>query len=178
MKEDNTEEIKIINTTKGDLAIILELFKQAIELQSKNGYKVWHEVDGAGLQKDIDNGLQYKIVKDNQIKCIFSIQYSDPFIWRYRNHDAAIYLHRIVANPKFRGQQQFKTVLNWTVELARLNKLRFVRIDTWADNKKIINYYKSFGFKFIENYKTPDTTELPIQNRNLNVALLQIEVWG
>jgi predicted lactoylglutathione lyase len=49
-------------------------------------------------------------------------------------------------------------------------------MDTWADNKKIIDYYKSFGFEFIENYKTTNATELPIQNRNLNVALLEMEL--
>jgi hypothetical protein len=51
-------------------------------------------------------------------------------------------------------------------------------MDTWADNYKIIEYYKSFGFVFIENYKTPDTPELPIQNRNLNVALLELALLG
>jgi hypothetical protein len=59
---------------------------------------------------------------------------------------------------------------------ALQNNLKFVRMDTWADNKKIIDYYKSFGFEFIENYKTTNATELPIQNRNLNVALLEMEL--
>ena len=48
-------------------------------------------------------------------------------------------------------------------------------MDTWADNTKIIAYYKSYGFKFIENYKTTNDSELPIQNRNLNVALLEMD---
>ena len=26
-------------------------------------------------------------------------------------------------------------------------------MDTWADNPTIINYYKTFGFQFIENFK-------------------------
>ncbi len=51
-------------------------------------------------------------------------------------------------------------------------------MDTWADNKKIITYYQSFGFEFVENYKTTDAPELPTQNRNLNVALLEMKVNG
>ena len=47
-------------------------------------------------------------------------------------------------------------------------------MDTLTDNEKIIDYYKSFGFEFIENYKTTNVPELPIQNRNLNVALLEM----
>ncbi len=41
-------------------------------------------------------------------------------------------------------------------------------MDTWADNSKLIEYYKSFGFEFIKNYKTTNAPELPIQNRKLD----------
>jgi len=67
-------------------------------------------------------------------------------------------------------------VLTWAQKFARSNNLDFIRMDTWADNQKIINYYRSFGFQFIENFKTPNAAELPIQNRNLNVALLELNV--
>ena len=46
-------------------------------------------------------------------------------------------------------------------------------MDTWADNLKIIDYYKSYGFRVIEDYKTSDSKELPEQHRNLNVTLLE-----
>ena len=169
-----TDNFKIVNTTKEDLDKILWLFEQAMELQGKNGYKVWSGIDNAALEKDIENGLQYKIVKDNDILCIFSIQYNDPFIWRDKDQNDAIYLHRIVVNPNFKGQRQFEKVLNWAKQFARQKNLKFVRMDTWADNEKIIDYYKSFGFEFIEDYKTTGAPELPIQNRNLNVALLEM----
>ena len=67
-------------------------------------------------------------------------------------------------------------MLNWAKQFARQNNLKFVRMDTWADNEKIIDYYKLFGFEFIENYKTPNVPELPIQNRNLDVALLEMKL--
>src|SRR6478735_9601033 len=164
MLPDEIDDVKIFNTTPNDLDIIFWLFEQAMELQGKNDYKVWEGIDKGALQKDIDEGLQYKIVKDNDILCIFSIQYNDPFIWRGRDQNDAIYLHRIVVNPNFKGQKQFQKVLNWAVQFAKRSNLKFVRMDTWADNKKIIDYYKSFGFEFIENYKTPNAVELPIQN--------------
>ena len=170
------ETIKIVNTTNEDLNIIYWLFEQAMELQGKNGYKVWEGIDKNALQTDIDNKLQFKIVKGNDILCIFSIQLNDPFIWRDRDRDDAIYLHRIVVNPNFKGQKQFQKVLNWSKQFARQNSLKFVRMDTWADNKKIIDYYKSFGFEFIEEYKTPNAVELPLQNRNLKIALLEMEL--
>jgi ribosomal protein S18 acetylase RimI-like enzyme len=176
MDDNREEDIQIINTTKDDLNTISWLFEQAMELQGKNGYKVWEGIDKIALQKDIDERLQYKIVKGEDILCIFSVQHNDPFIWRDRDQDGAIYLHRIVVNPHFKGQKQFQKVLNWAEQFARQNNVRFVRMDTWADNLKIIDYYKSFGFEFIENYRTPNASELPIQNRNLTVALLEMKI--
>lgn len=178
MQTQNANDIQIVKTTKDDLNTILWLFEQAIALQGSNGYKVWDNIDKTGLEKDIDNGLQYKILKGKDMLCIFSIQYNDPFIWRSRDRNDAIYLHRIVVNPNFKGQRLFEKVLIWAKQFALQKGLEFVRMDTWADNEKIIDYYKSFGFEFIEYYKTPDTPELPTQNRNLNVALLEMPLKG
>jgi len=173
---NKADNINILNTTTEDLETIFWLFEQAMALQGKNGYKVWEGIDREALLKDIQGGLQYKIVKGDDILCIFSIQFHDPFIWRDRDQSDAIYLHRIVVNPNFKGQRQFQKVLDWAKESARQNNLKYVRMDTWADNFKIIEYYQSFGFEFVENYRTKNEAELPIQNRNLNVALLEIEL--
>jgi ribosomal protein S18 acetylase RimI-like enzyme len=173
---DKLDNITISNTTSADLPAVLRLFEQALTLQGKNGYKVWNNIDQAAVKKDIENKLHYKIINGTDILCIFSIQFSDPFIWQERDQNDAIYLHRIVASPKFKGQKQFQKVLDWAVQKAIQQNLKFVRMDTWADNDKIIEYYKSFGFKLIEYYKTPDTEELPVQNRNLNVVLMELSI--
>lgn len=55
--------IRIINTTRDDWNMIMALFQKAMELQGKNGYKVWEEIDATGLKKDIENQLQYKILR-------------------------------------------------------------------------------------------------------------------
>lgn len=171
-----TNNISIDNTTKEDLPKVLRIFEQAMALQGKNGYKVWDSIDKAGLEKDIEQGLQYKIVQQNDMLCLFSIQYQDPFIWRDRDRNDAIYLHRIVVNPDFRGQKQFQKVLAWAKQFALSRGLKYIRMDTWADNFKIIDYYKSFDFEFIENYTTPDVPGLPMQNRNLRVTLLELKL--
>ena len=80
----------------------------------------------------------------------------------------------LLSIPISKAKDSLKKVLTWAKQFARQKNLKFVRMDTWADNEKIIDYYKSFGFEFIEYYKTTDAPELPIQNRNLNVALLEM----
>ena len=171
-----SDDIQIVNTAKEDWGIVLQFFEQVLKLQGVNSYKVWDSIDLNRLENEILNKLQYKIVQGDAILCIFSVQFKDPYIWRSRDRDDAIYLHRIVVNPLFKGQKQFQKVLAWAKDYARLNNLNFVRMDTWADNQKIIDYYKSFGFEIIEYYRTTDEPGLPPQNRNLDVALLEIRV--
>jgi ribosomal protein S18 acetylase RimI-like enzyme len=174
MEREKTGDVNIVNTTNEDLEKVLWLFEEAISLQGKNGYKVWDGIDKPALGQEMEKGLQYKIAKGEEILCIFSIQFSDPFIWREKDKNDALYLHRIVVNPNFKGQRLFEKVLNWATNFARQKGLGYIRMDTWADNLKIINYYKSFGFEVVENYKTNSEPQLPVQNRNLNVALLQL----
>lgn len=170
------DDLQIINTSSADLDTVLWLFEQAMALQGKNGYRVWNDIDLKALQQDIDKGLQYKMVKGDEVLCIFSVQHRDPFIWRNRDKGDAIYLHRIVVHPAHKGQKQFQHVLDWATTFARQHHLKFVRMDTWAENRQLIDYYLSFGFLFIENYKTTDAAELPFQNRNLEVALLELKL--
>ncbi len=169
-------QYKIENTAQNDLAFIYRLFEVAIAYQERKNYPVWKGYDKKVLQTDIENKLQYKILVADEIACIFSVCYSDPIIWREKDKGDAIYLHRIVVNQNYKRQRQFDKILCWVVDYAKQKKLNFIRMDTWADNPGILAYYQSFGFKLLENYNTPDTEELPKQQRNLSLALLEYKL--
>lgn len=166
----------IVHATVEDLPLIYQLFEQAILYQKSNEYIGWNSYDKDFIKADVNDNLLYKIVDGKNVLCIFSVCYTDKLIWREYEKGDAIYLHRIVLNREFQGTKIFRTVLKWAIEQVRLRKMKFVRMDTWAGNTKLINYYKSYGFRFVENYTTQNTPNLPIQHRNLNVALLELEV--
>jgi mannose-6-phosphate isomerase-like protein (cupin superfamily) len=166
----------ITNASESDLQEIYRLFEQAITFQKKNNYIGWASYDKAFVQSDIQHQLLYKIIKDDTIACIFSICFTDALIWREKENHDAVYLHRIILNQAFKGEKIFQKVLDWAIHFANGRKLKYIRMDTWAENEKIISYYKSYGFSFIENYTTPGTDDLPIQHRNLNVALLEFDL--
>ena len=168
--------MKVSNTVPADLSTIYELFEASIEYQEKNGVPVWRNYDRNAIVQDIEEKTQFKIEIDNMLAIVFSIRYSDKIIWRHLDNGDAVYLHRIVVNPLFKGKRLFGNVLNWAIDHAREKKLSAVRMDTWANNPNIIQYYKSFGFTFVEDYTTPDTIELPIHNRKLPLTLLEYKV--
>ncbi|MCB9081668.1 MAG: GNAT family N-acetyltransferase [Lewinellaceae bacterium] len=165
--------LSVSHTEKNDLAQIFTLFEHSIEYQEKKGYPVWRNYDKQVLIRDMEQKNQYKAVIDGNMAIVWSVCYTDKVIWREREKGDAIYLHRIVVNPDCKGQRLFGTILDWAIQHAGQNNLRFIRMDTWADNPTIINYYLGFGFAFVEYYTTPDDEELPAHNRNLAIALLE-----
>jgi len=170
------ENYSVENTTMADLDFIYWLFEEAINYQKKNNYAGWNSYDKEYIKRDIENKLQFKIVTGNTIMCIFSICFTDKLIWREKDKGDAIYLHRAVVNPAFKGQKMFEKILDRITIFAKERGLQYVRMDTWAANPHIIDYYKSYGFAFLENYTTPNTAELPEQHRNLTVALLEFKL--
>lgn len=169
-------QIKVINTEMSDLELIFRLFEYSIIYQEKKGYPVWRDYDKNAIVRDIENGNQYKVVAGSDTLIVFSVCYTDKVIWRELDRGDSIYLHRIVVNPQFKGRKLFGEILNWAKDHSRQKGLRSIRMDTWAANATIIDYYKSFGFTFIENYTTPDSSELPVHNRNLPLTLLEYQL--
>lgn len=172
----NDSAFQIQNTERQDLELIFKLFDSSVSYQEKNGYPAWSNYDKNVIIQDIDNKNQYKVVIQNAMTIVFSVCYSDIVIWRTMDQNDSVYLHRIVVNPESKGKKLFSLVLEWAVRHAKQMNRHTVRMDTWASNSKLIKYYESFGFSFIENYTTPDSPELPVHNRNLPVALLELKV--
>jgi ribosomal protein S18 acetylase RimI-like enzyme len=169
-------QYQVAYSTAEDLPMIYSFFEEAIAYIKQHNYVGWETYDKKFIEQDINNKLQFKIVSNDTILCVFSICMADELIWRERENHDAVYLHRIVVNPACKGQKQFQKILHWIIYQAGRKGLKYIRMDTWAKNPGIIQYYESFGFRFIEHYTTPDTTDLPGQHRNLMVALLQLEL--
>jgi ribosomal protein S18 acetylase RimI-like enzyme len=163
----------VLNTTLTDLPVIIKLFDDSIIYQEQHGYPTWKNYDQDAIVKDINHTNQYKAANDNGIAIVFSVSYNDRIIWRHHDDNQSIYLHRIVVNPEFKGQKLFRLILEWAKAHIKQKGLKNIRMDTWANNPNIINYYKGFGFEVVENYTTPDTVELPVHNRNLALTLLE-----
>jgi ribosomal protein S18 acetylase RimI-like enzyme len=167
------DTFKIVNTELSDLPLIYELFEHSIRYQEAKGYPVWHNYDRDAIVRDINDGNQYKAISSSGVGIIFSVAYRDKVIWRELDKGDSIYLHRIVVNPAFKGQKLFGLIVDWAIDHMAAKGLNSIRMDTWAANTNIIEYYKGFGFEVVENFTTPDTDELPVHNRNLMLTLME-----
>jgi len=166
-------DYRIVETELEDLPFVFSLFDQAIIYQKNKGFPAWPSYDRAGLKEDILLERQFKIIQGADIACIFTITRKDAVVWRERDQGDALYLHRVVVNPVFKGNRLFGFIMEWAIRKAADLGLEFLRMDTWGDNPNLISYYQEFGFQIIEYWQTPNTAALPIQQRGNKVVLLE-----
>lgn len=168
--------MQIINSTPNDLTSIFELYDQAIEYQKKVFDKHWQGFDKDLVATEIAENRQWKILVDGQIACIFAITFNDAAIWGEKDQQPSIYIHRIVTNPLFRGGFYVKHIVEWAKKYAKSQDKRFVRMDTWGDNQKLIDYYTQCGFTFVGLTTPTNRGTLPKHYSAINLSLFEIEV--
>ena len=168
--------MRITNSTPEDINAIFNLYDDAVEFQKTVFNKQWQGFERSLVETEISENRQWKIVTDDGIACIFAITFNDPLIWNEKDKDPAIYIHRIVTNPQFRGGAYVKEIVKWARQYAKSINKKYIRMDTWGDNEKLRNYYVSCGFKYLGLTHMKNTKGLPKHYEGLSLSLFEIEV--
>ncbi|NIF06500.1 GNAT family N-acetyltransferase [Chryseobacterium sp. Tr-659] len=168
----------IQNSTHHDIDEIFRLYKIATDLQKTKFPVHWPEFERSLIETEIKENRQWKLIIDNKIACIWATTFSDVQIWEERNIDPSLYIHRIAANPDFRGQHLVKQIVEWAMVFAKENNKRFIRMDTVGDNPGLIEYYIQCGFDFLGLSTLKHTKGLPAHYDNATVSLFQMEIRG
>jgi len=167
---------KIVNSIAKDLDTIFEFYDLAVAHQKKVFNKHWQGFNRDLVSQEIEENRQYKILVNEQVAAIFAITYSDPQIWEARNADSAIYIHRIVTHPDFRGYGFVKAIINWAKAYTKSNNINYIRMDTWADNEKLLAYYTGCGFNHVGSIKIAPNSGLPKHYEGISLNLFEIKV--
>lgn len=166
----------ILSSTVSDIDSIFSLYDDAVVYQKTKFEKHWLAFDRVMVQKEIDENRQWKIMEGNDVACIFAITYNDPFIWKEKDIDPSIYIHRIVTNPKYHGRQYVKVIVEWAREHAKQTGKEFIRMDTWGDNEALIHYYQKCGFRFLGIITPTASDELPKHYSAISLSLFEIKL--
>ena len=165
----------ITNSSKEDLPEIFRLYKLATDIQKiKFPDSHWPEFDNLMVTIEVLEKKQYKLLIENRIACIWAITYSDPKIWETDDGNSAVYIHRIAADPIFRGEKFVKIIADWAIGLARDQNRRFIRMDTCGKNDRLITHYTDCGFRFLGIKKLKCTLGLPSHYKNSEVCFFEI----
>jgi ribosomal protein S18 acetylase RimI-like enzyme len=166
----------IVNSTVNDIEEIFKFYDIAVAYQKTKFHKHWQSFDNGLVQTEINENRQWKIIIDGATACIFAITYKDPFIWGDKDKDPSMYIHRIVTHPDFRGKNLVTEIVKWAKVHAKKEKKKFIRMDTWGDNQKLIDYYQKCGFKFLGVITPTETKNLPKHYSAINLSLFEIAV--
>lgn len=168
--------MKFRNSDGDDFNEIVRLYDLAIEFQKTKFDKSWLPFDRKMINREIAEKRHWKILIEDKIACIYSITFEDPLIWKEKGFDPAIYIHRIVTNPEFRGRRFVPKITEWARGFARSTGKKFVRMDTWGDNQKLIDYYTGCGFEFLGTVTPTKTDEMPKHYEGITLGLFEIQI--
>ena len=164
------------HATASDFDLIFDLYDKAIEFQKTVFDKQWLGFDADLVNREIDEERLWKIVDDNCVACIYSVTYEDPIIWGKESQVGAMYIHRIVTNREFRGRGYVREIVEWAREHAVEKGLRYIRMDTWADNLKLKDYYTGCGFEWKGTVSPEDSPTMPAHYRGIQLGLFEIDL--
>lgn len=171
-----SSQIQILNSGATDIDTIFEFYDMAIAHQKKVFNKHWQGFSLDLVKQEVAEKRQYKILVDGEVASIFAVTFNDPEIWGDRDKDPSIYIHRIVTNPAFRGYGFVNIIIDWATSYAKNNAIQYIRMDTWADNEKLLAYYTGCGFAHVGNIKIEPNSGLPKHYDNINLNLFEILV--
>ena len=168
----------ILNSTLNDIDSIFNLYDSAVAHQKTVFHKHWQGFERSLIETEIAEHRQWKIIVGNDIACIFAVTYNDASIWRERDLEPSVYIHRIVTHPAFRGRAFVRDIIAWAHIFCQENDKRFIRMDTWADNPKLIEYYINCGFNFVGTSQPENLDGLPKHYSGNPLALFEIPVMA
>jgi GNAT superfamily N-acetyltransferase len=171
------KKLEIKNSTFSDVNTILELYDAASDLQTQKKVVVWPKFERSLVEREIQEKRQWKIMIDNEIACNWSITFEDKEIWGDKDDNNSIYIHRLAANPAFRGYRFIDVIVPWAEDYALSKERRYVRLDTLGNNTRLIEYYTSAGFDFLGIFKITNTENLPDHyKREPDCCYFEIEI--
>ncbi|GAA3983946.1 GNAT family N-acetyltransferase [Pedobacter ginsengiterrae] len=168
-------QIQVINSQISDIETIFQFYDMAIAHQKKVFNKHWQGFSRSLVETEIAENRQYKILVNGEVACIFAVTFEDKLIWGDQDVDS-IYIHRIVTHPGFRGYSFVKEIIKWAKAFAPLNGIKYIRMDTWADNEKLLAYYTGCGFDYVGVVTMQETEGLPKHYEGISLSLFEIKV--
>lgn len=169
--------MRIERTVIADIPMVEKIYSEARAYQFQQSGYGWPVFSKSFIENEITEKRHFKVLgKDDEMAGVFSIVKAEPIIWNDKDGKEAIYLHRMAIRNSYRGKNIAKKVVDWAMVEAWKNKKKFIRIDTWANNEALTDYYRKLGFEWIGKKQLPPTSDLPEHYNNIEVNLFEIRL--
>lgn len=96
-----------------------------------------------------DGSDVYLAERNHEVVGTYILTWSDPLIWEELDNTNSGYIHRFAVNRDFKGQNIGLLLLQSAEENIRQKGKTLIRLDCMADNPRLNQYYKDYGFQYI-----------------------------
>jgi len=170
--------MRIEPATLSDLPAIRAVYADATEIQREQGAIIWPEFPKELTITEIETGRLFRVMDGDALGGVFSVTYADDAIWGERERGEHIYLHRIARATTYPGRGIMRPILEWAwAECRRLGRSG-IRIDTWASNQALIDFYERQGFRFVDVRRIGVEPRLAPHYQGVELALLEASSPG
>jgi GNAT superfamily N-acetyltransferase len=166
--------MKIHRSTKSSESLFREFWDAALTYQKSVGSSLWPSYPADKIKSEILSGHHFSIfLLDDVLAGYFSLALSDELIWEEKERGDAVYIHRMCVNPICRGKNLAASILSWAYGFATGAGRKFVRMDTWGNNDRLVNYYVACGFRQAGNRQLGVVPGLSPHYSNAYLALFE-----
>jgi hypothetical protein len=96
--------------------------------------------------------------------------------WGEKGEAPAVYLHRIVTNPVFRGRNFVLEIVKWSKIHGKSLGKAFVRLDTWSENLRLQAHYISCGFTYLGVFTPANPAALPSHYSGITLGFYEMVI--
>ncbi|MEP7270289.1 MAG: GNAT family N-acetyltransferase [Acidobacteriota bacterium] len=157
----------------GDIESLKDLFRAAIAWQTRRGVSTFGEFTDSFLKGEIERGAVFLAVNEEAVGGTISLYESDEIIWG-DDHDSALYIHRLASIRTERGRGVGAELVNWSRLRAEAMGKKWLRVDCWADNTDLCQFYLRQGFDVVKVKDTGAHPSLPPHYHHIQLRLFQM----
>lgn len=104
--------------------------------------------------------------------CAFILQWNDSEYWKNAQKNEAVYLHKFCVRREFAGRNMTKLVIEAIKKLCEEKGIKYIRLDTALDEKKIRKIYLNTGFKIIDIIDYPNGRSIALYELDTSISNL------
>lgn len=119
----------------------------------QTGFRVWPDewLTPEGLVTEESQPENFYVgMVGNEIACAFILQWSDSEYWPNAPKYEAAYLHKFCVRRKFAGKSMTKNVVKAIMAECTSRGIRYIRLDTALDEKRVRKIYLDAGFHIVD----------------------------
>jgi GNAT superfamily N-acetyltransferase len=141
--------IEVKQASLADLLTVSGILKEAASWLRATGRPMWRddELNPDRIHEDVQNGLLYLALYDDEPAGTIKFQLEDPRFWPDCPAPDAAYIHRVTVKREFAGRGVSTAMLQWAVDHAAALGRSYLRLDCEADRQRLRAIYERFGFR-------------------------------